>query len=134
MCRPPGVTTGLTETRDNPLGDVYHSQLVVVGPPSADTAYVANNQSHTLDLLMVTALGLIHQTWLIEKEVIYAGSNSGILHAFDSKTGKELWGFVPPLVAPNLPLVFNRSLNQQKKVDQTQYLELTGQWLFMICF
>ena len=35
----------------------------------------------------------------------------GILHAFDAETGVEKWGFVPPLVAPNLPLVMNSNLN-----------------------
>jgi type IV pilus assembly protein PilY1 len=28
--------------------------------------------------------------------VIYAGSNDGMLHAFDDATGEELWGFIPP--------------------------------------
>ena len=114
-CADPGVTTGLTETRDNPLGDIYHSQLVVVGPPSADTAYVANNQESYFRSLNGYSTWANSSNLANRKEVIYAGSNSGILHAFDSKTGKELWGFVPPLVAPNLPLVFNRSLNQQNK-------------------
>ena len=46
------------------------------------------------------------------QEILYAGSNSGILHAIDAKTGKEIWGFIPPLIAPNLPLVMNTNLNQ----------------------
>ena len=29
----------LTEERENPMGDIYHSQLVTVGPPSAETAF-----------------------------------------------------------------------------------------------
>ena len=56
-----------------------------------------------------------YQTWRDSlsqrKEVIYAGSNSGILHAFDAETGVEKWGFVPPLIAPTLPLVMNSNLN-----------------------
>ena len=32
-------------------------------------------------------------------KVIYAGANNGILHAFDASNGKEIWGFVPPLIA-----------------------------------
>ena len=48
----------LTETRDNPLGDIYHSQLVVVGPPGADTAFTGNNQeayfrSYNLSLIHI---------------------------------------------------------------------------------
>jgi type IV pilus assembly protein PilY1 len=30
--------------------------------------------------------------------VIYAGSNDGMLHAFDASNGRELWAFVPPSV------------------------------------
>jgi type IV pilus assembly protein PilY1 len=30
------------------------------------------------------------------RSVIYAGSNDGMLHAFDDSTGQELWGFIPP--------------------------------------
>ena len=114
MCRP-WSNNWINGNRDNPLGDIYHSQLVVVGPPSADTAYVANNQESYFRSLNGYSTWANSSNLVNRKEVIYAGSNSGILHAFDSKTGKELWGFVPPLVAPNLPLVFNRSLNQQKK-------------------
>ena len=110
-----GNADGLTETRANPLGDIYHSQLVVVGPPSADTAFVGNNQEAYYRSLNGYSTWANSANMVNRKEVIYAGSNSGILHAFESETGKELWGFVPPLIAPNLPLVINRSLNQQKK-------------------
>jgi type IV pilus assembly protein PilY1 len=30
------------------------------------------------------------------RSVIFAGSNDGMLHAFDDDTGEELWGFIPP--------------------------------------
>ena len=32
------------------------------------------------------------------KEVIYAGANNGILHAFEASNGDELWGYIPPNV------------------------------------
>ena len=105
----------LTEDRKNAsgkkiyLGDIYHSQLLVVGPPSAETSFSGINQ----EAYFRSVNG--YQTWKDSlsqrKEVIYAGSNSGILHAFDAETGVEKWGFVPPLVAPNLPLVMNSNLN-----------------------
>ena len=105
----------LTEDRKNAsgkkiyLGDIYHSQLLVVGPPSAETSFSGINQ----EAYFRSVNG--YQAWKDSlsqrKEVIYAGSNSGILHAFDAETGVEKWGFVPPLVAPNLPLVMNSNLN-----------------------
>ena len=102
----------LTETRDHSMGDIYHSQLVVVGAPSAETSFVEKNQEayfRSLKGYDTWAKSLENRT-----EVIYAGSNSGMLHAFDAKTGKELWGFVPPLIAPKLPLIINTSLNLSK--------------------
>ena len=38
-------------------------------------------------------------------------------HAFDRTSGEELWGFVPPLIAPKLPTIINGSLNQQVKEE-----------------
>ena len=81
----------LTEPRKNDsgkkiyLGDIYHSQLLVVGPPSAETSFSGINQ----EAYFRSVNG--YQTWRDSlskrKEVIYAGSNSGILHAFDAETG-----------------------------------------------
>ena len=39
---------------------------------------------------------------LTRKEVVYVGANDGMLHAFDSTTGEELWAFIPPTVASKI--------------------------------
>ncbi len=36
------------------------------------------------------------------RSVIFAGSNGGMLHAFDDSDGRELWGFIPPNVLNKL--------------------------------
>ena len=36
------------------------------------------------------------------QSVIFAGSNDGMLHAFDDADGTELWAFIPPDLLPNL--------------------------------
>jgi type IV pilus assembly protein PilY1 len=36
------------------------------------------------------------------QSLIFAGSNAGLLHAFDNATGEELWAFIPPMLLPNL--------------------------------
>jgi type IV pilus assembly protein PilY1 len=38
-----------------------------------------------------------------DRTVIYAGSNDGMLHAFDDETGTELWAFIPPSLLGRLP-------------------------------
>ena len=36
------------------------------------------------------------------RSVIFAGANDGMLHAFDDSDGRELWGFIPPVVLNKL--------------------------------
>ncbi len=100
----------LTETRDNPLGDIYHSEMVVLGAPSAETAFVGNNQ----EAYWRSIKG--YDSWAAGKstreEIIYVGANDGMLHAFNSKTGKEEWAFVPPFVASSMPTMVNVNLNR----------------------
>ena len=110
----------LTEKRIGPkgqniyLGDIYHSQLLVVGAPSADSEFSSVNQEAYFRQVNGYVAWKDSLKSRDNSPVIYAGSNSGILHAFDANTGKEKWGFVPPLVAPYLPLVMNNNLNTKK--------------------
>ena len=30
------------------------------------------------------------------KEILLAGANNGLLHAFDTSNGEELWAYLPP--------------------------------------
>ena len=82
------------------LGDIYHSSPAIVGPPVADPG----DQSYTL----------FRESKLIDERptMLYVNSNDGILHAFvledhtvgttSHKAGHELWGFVPPVLLPEL--------------------------------
>jgi type IV pilus assembly protein PilY1 len=51
------------------------------------------------------------------QDVIYAGANDGMLHAFDNATGKELWAFIPPDLLPNLQNFSNTLSSLQIFVD-----------------
>jgi type IV pilus assembly protein PilY1 len=51
------------------------------------------------------------------QDVIYAGSNDGMLHAFDNATGNELWAFIPPDLLPNLNNFSNSLTSLQIFVD-----------------
>ncbi|MDB4154556.1 PilC/PilY family type IV pilus protein [Candidatus Pelagibacter sp.] len=99
----------LTETRKKPMGDIYHSQLVVVGKPSAETAFTnIYQEAYWRNIKSYEAFA---QAQSSRKEVLYAGSNSGVLHAIDGLTGVEKWGFVPPFVASQMPKIINPLLN-----------------------
>ena len=101
----------LTEIRDHVLGDLYHSQLINVSKPNANTAWKSKNEEaywrakKNYVASFVSAKG-------DRKEVIYAGGNDGMLHAFNADTGDEEWAFIPPYIAGQLPTIGNQILNK----------------------
>lgn len=52
---------------------------------------------------------------------VYVAANDGMLHSFDAETGKELWGYIPSMVLPELYRLadLNYSSNHQYFVDGT---------------
>jgi Mg-chelatase subunit ChlD len=91
------------------LADIYHSELKVVGVPNAKVTDDANRgdteayyryQKNYNNFKNGNRCG---GSCPSRKEVAYVGANDGMLHAFDAKTGKELWAFIPPGMVKNLP-------------------------------
>ena len=80
------------------LGDIYHSQPIVVGSPSAKTT---SNKGNT-EAYYRYQQGYDAFKGGNRKEVVYVGANDGMLHAFDSNTGDELWAFIPPTMLQSL--------------------------------
>ena len=104
-------------TEDNTngyLGDIYHSEMIVVGPPSADTNFTNDHQeAYFRSLKNYKQFAQVNAG---RKETIYVGANDGMLHAFKSKDGVERWAFVPPYISGRLPLVVNTSLNDNNSL------------------
>ena len=94
------------------LGDIYHSELVVVGAPSAGTSYTGKNQ----EAYWRSING--YETWAQSanlknrKRIIYVGANDGMLHAFNASNGVEEWAFIPPFMAAKFPTMVNVVLNK----------------------
>ena len=84
------------------LGDIYHSELRVIDMPSAKVsnvdvnteAYYRFNNQYT-DFVNGNICGGPCKD---RKQIVYVGANDGLLHAFDSKNGNELWAFLPPML------------------------------------
>ena len=96
----------ITEDRPHLLGDIYHSQLVEVGPPSANTDFINMNQeAYWRSANNYQSFARTHDQ---RKRIIYVGANDGMLHAFDAVTGQEEWGFIPPFIAAKLPVIVNK--------------------------
>ena len=93
-----------TNDERHKLADIYNSELVVVGRPEAsvtDTGF-SNFQKTDAYYRLVNGYeqfksnrdcGVVCNN---REELIYAGANSGILHAFTTSQGKEKWGYIPP--------------------------------------
>ena len=102
--------SGKGDKRENILGDIYHSQIVEVGPPGANTNYTATNQEAYYR--QKNGYASFASSLSQRQRVLYVGANDGMLHAFDAKNGEELWGFVPPFIAGKLPEMVNDNLDQ----------------------
>ena len=50
------------------------------------------------------------------KEIVYAGANNGILHAFEASNGEELWGYIPPNVLGNLEKIPSSKANSTNAI------------------
>ncbi len=73
-----------TEAREWKLGDIFHSNGVIVGEPSR--FFVDQGFS---------GAGGFYLTHKDRTKVILVGANDGMLHAFDAATGNEQWAFIP---------------------------------------
>ena len=93
------------------LGDIFHSEMVVVGAPSADTAFTSTAQEAYWRSIKGYDAWAKSLSGRKDKETIYVGGNDGMLHAIDSKTGVEKWAFIPPFIMSQMPLMVNTNLN-----------------------
>jgi len=94
-----------------PLGDIYRSTPVNVPAPLLDLPDQSFSAYRTLQLTRTgastqnNAVPTLRRTDVrvgSREPMLYVGTNDGILHAFDTDTGDEVWGFVPPYLVPSL--------------------------------
>ncbi|MGZ6191505.1 MAG: hypothetical protein ACXWME_02310, partial [Syntrophales bacterium] len=73
------------------LGDIFHSNSVIVGSPSA-----------TFEDTGFSGPGGFYENNKNRTKAVIVGANDGMLHAFNALTGVEQWAFIPNEVLPNL--------------------------------
>jgi type IV pilus assembly protein PilY1 len=104
------------------LADIYHSKPIVVGAPNAksindikrtDTEAYYRYQKNYNSFKGGNRCGT---GCPFRKEVVYVGANDGMLHAFNFKTGKELWSFIPPSMLPNLRQMISTKSNTSNSI------------------
>jgi len=108
-----------SETRHK-LADIYHSDISVVGPPDQSTEYQNTYQDSYYrninkyeNFKSGSGCGGSCQN---RKEIVLAGSNGGMLHAFDSSNGEELWAFIPPSLLGELSKVISNRANTSNAI------------------
>ncbi|WP_232199262.1 pilus assembly protein [Thioalkalivibrio sp. ALE20] len=64
-------------------------------------------------------------------EVVYVGSNAGMLHAFDAETGDELFAYAPSMLLEHLPDLADPDYQHRYYVDGSQHIthaQVDGEW------
>jgi len=71
---------------------------------------------------------IVHSSPILAGNVLYVGSNNGMLHAFDVDTGDEIFAYVPRLVFESLNklTVANPNYAHTYYIDQSPYIANVG--------
>ena len=108
-----------TESRHK-LADIYHSNPIIVGPPDSSISYDNTYQeAYYRSINNYSSFQNGNSCGIncnIRKEIVLAGSNGGMLHAFDTSNGEELWSFIPPSVIGKLKNVISSKLNSSNAI------------------
>ena len=99
----------ITLKKEHVLGDIYNSQLIEVGAPSANASFTSGNEEAYWRAS--NNYQSFARSFENRKSILYAGGNDGMLHAFNAETGQEEWAFIPPFIAAKLPTIVNPSLD-----------------------
>lgn len=85
------------------LGDINHSNPIVVGPPDGESNIMGSGYAD------------FKEAYSDRQKVIIVGANDGMLHCFDAASGQELWAFIPYNLLPKLKNMWpvNPSTNQR---------------------
>ena len=106
------------------LADIYHSEVIVVGIPEASTqdtgagnftktdAYYRSQKQYNNFKSSSECGGNCNS----RTELIYAGANNGILHAFKTSDGEELWGYIPPFLLGNFERIPSSKANSTNAI------------------
>lgn len=111
-------TGGIFRNRSSLLGDIINSAPVFVGTPNLGysdilEASVVETYSQFKTRVTVTTP---------RANMIYVGSNDGMLHGFDASNGSEKLAYIPYAVTPNLTKQTSPSYTHRYLVDGTPAL------------
>ena len=101
-------------------GAIYRARAHFLGDTvNAKPSYVRLPQYSFTDTATDIGYSAFKTANATRQGALYMGSNDGMLHAFNSDTGDEMWAYVPKMVMPNLYKLAdsNYSTNHSYYVD-----------------
>ena len=105
--------------RDWYLPDIYNSRPVLVAAPSG--SYDSTNILTESYYRSQNAYENFYENNKNRKKLVLAGSNSGLLHAFNLNTGIEEWAFMPPSFISKMldmkPIAYDPTDNTTKRTQ-----------------
>jgi len=113
-----------TESRHK-LADIYHANINIVGPVEGisnsndgtanydkkDSYYRASKGYENFKSGNSCGTSCSSRT-----EVVLAGANSGIFHAFNATDGEEVWGYIPPNITGKLSTMVTSKANASNAI------------------
>ena len=114
----------ITTDERHKLADVYNSELIVVGKPDAPSTNNGNSNFEKTDAFYrqqnqydaFKSSNDCGGSCQSRTEVVIAGANSGILHAFKTENGKELWGYIPPNIIGKINNIITTKTNSTNPI------------------
>ena len=116
----------IRQVREQPLGAIVDSTPAILDPPSLDPPPDPEYPGFAADLIN-------------RRTLIFVGANDGMMHAFDARTGVEVWAYVPFNLLPKL-----RALREGQSVGSFDYfvdssakiadVKVGGQWRTYLMF
>jgi hypothetical protein len=126
------TSTLISMIRAQPLGAVIGSTPALMDAPSLDPP-------PDTDYGRSDGTGTFAGDHKNRRSLIFVGANDGMIHAFDARTGYEVWAFIPYNLLPKL-----RALSDGQPVDQFDYfvdsspklaeVKLNGEWRSLLIF
>ena len=93
----------IQQVRSQPLGAIVDSTPAILDPPSLDPPPDTDYPGFATDHVN-------------RRSIVFVGANDGMLHAFDARTGMEVWAYVPFNLLPKL-----RALREGQPVGSFNY-------------
>ena len=123
---------GKTSESRHKLGDIYHSNINIVGKPNGSIQYT--NEFQTGFYRSQNGYSNFMSQHSGRREIIYVGANDGMLHAFDAITGNELWAFIPPSLHSKLSTMISTKANSTNSIygvdgsSSVKDIYIDGEW------